>query len=66
MLRRSNNFLADFLTILLSLVLAIIIWVTAVRENNPFTTRTLELTVQQQGLPDNALVTNTVQEAVRI
>jgi len=66
MFRRTNNFLAELLTILLSLVLAIVIWVTAVRANNPFTNRTFELTVQLQGLPDNALVTNPVQTAVRI
>ncbi|MCL4867477.1 MAG: hypothetical protein KJ063_00780 [Anaerolineae bacterium] len=66
MLRRSNSFLADLLTILLSLVLAIVIWVTAVRENNPFITRSFDLVVELQGLPDNALVTNTVQRSVRI
>lgn len=66
MFRRSNNFLAEFLTVLLSLVLAIVIWVTAIRDNNPFTTRTYELPIQLNGLPDNALVTNTVQEAVRV
>lgn len=66
MFRRSNNFLAELLTVLLSLVLAIVIWVTAVRDNNPFTTRTYELSIQLNGLPDNALVTNTVQEAVRV
>ena len=66
MFRRTNNFLAEFLTILLSLVLAVVIWVTAVRENNPFTNRTFELTVQLQGVPDNALVTNIIQTAVRI
>jgi len=66
MFRRSNNLLADILTIVLSLVLAIVIWVTAVRENNPFTTRTFELSVALSGLPDNALVTNTVQQAVRV
>jgi YbbR domain-containing protein len=66
MFRRSNNLLADILTIVLSLVLAIVIWVTAVRENNPFTTRTFELSVALTGLPDNALVTNTVQQAVRV
>ncbi len=66
MFRRSTNLLPDILTIVLSLVLAIVIWVTAVRENNPFTTRTFELTVGLTGLPDNALVTNTVQQAVRV
>lgn len=66
MFRRSNSLLADILTIVLSLVLAIVIWVTAVRENNPFTTRTFELSVALSGLPDNALVTNTVQQAVRV
>lgn len=58
MIRFIRSLISNIATLILSFVLAFIIWVIAVRANDPITTKSFQLEITEQGiLPEEGLIT---------
>jgi YbbR domain-containing protein len=65
-MRYVRSIFSSFTTLLLALVLAVFIWATAVRANDPVETSTLEVTVEVVGRPADTEVVGRPPESVLI
>jgi YbbR domain-containing protein len=65
-MRLLRSILDNIVTLLVSVVLAISIWVIAVQAEDPLETRTYEVPVEAVNLPAGSLLLNTIQRTVQV
>jgi YbbR domain-containing protein len=64
MMRLIRSVISNLATVLLALLLAIFIWATAIRSNDPVEVRTLEIDVDRIGEPANAQVVGQIPNSI--
>jgi len=66
MIKALRNFLSNLATLLLALILAVIIWLTATQTEDPLKTQFLQLPVEFVGLPENGIRISPERQSVQI
>jgi YbbR domain-containing protein len=66
MIKALRSFLSNLATLLLALILAIIIWITATQTEDPLKNQFLQLTVEFVGLPENGIRISPERQTVDI